>query len=113
MAYLAFYRMFRPSTFDEVVRQEHIVRILKNQMSRKYVQLEKEAAGRDELEALTLGALRRAVLEGDIANGSVMMGQVAGMCKEILPLEQIFDTICRQAGLIMTAIGEKAVELNA
>lgn len=32
MAYLAFYRMFRPSTFDEVVRQEHIVRILKNQI---------------------------------------------------------------------------------
>ncbi|MCI8734734.1 MAG: DNA polymerase III subunit gamma/tau [Clostridia bacterium] len=33
MAYLAFYRMFRPSTFDEVVRQEHIVRILKNQIA--------------------------------------------------------------------------------
>ncbi len=33
MAYLAFYRAFRPTTFDEVVRQEHIVRILKNQIS--------------------------------------------------------------------------------
>jgi len=33
LAYLAFYRMFRPSTFDEVVRQEHIVRILKNQIA--------------------------------------------------------------------------------
>ena len=33
MAYLAFYRTFRPSTFDEVVRQEHIVRILKNQIN--------------------------------------------------------------------------------
>lgn len=32
MAYLAFYRMFRPATFDEIVRQEHIVRILKNQI---------------------------------------------------------------------------------
>ncbi|MCD8295273.1 MAG: DNA polymerase III subunit gamma/tau [Clostridia bacterium] len=32
MAYLAFYRTFRPQTFDEVVRQEHIVRILKNQI---------------------------------------------------------------------------------
>lgn len=32
MAYLAFYRTFRPTTFDEVVRQEHIVRILKNQI---------------------------------------------------------------------------------
>ncbi len=33
MAYLAFYRTFRPSRFDEVVRQEHIVRILKNQIA--------------------------------------------------------------------------------
>ncbi|MDE7301482.1 MAG: DNA polymerase III subunit gamma/tau, partial [Clostridia bacterium] len=32
MAYLAFYRTFRPTTFDEVVRQEHIVKILKNQI---------------------------------------------------------------------------------
>ena len=32
MAYLAFYRMFRPVSFDTVVRQEHIVRTLKNQI---------------------------------------------------------------------------------
>ncbi|MGN1061144.1 MAG: DNA polymerase III subunit gamma/tau [Candidatus Coproplasma sp.] len=32
MAYLAFYRAFRPTTFDTVVRQEHIVKILKNQI---------------------------------------------------------------------------------
>lgn len=32
MAYLAFYRTFRPTSFDAVVRQEHIVRILKNQI---------------------------------------------------------------------------------
>ncbi len=32
MAYLAFYRTFRPTTFDTVVRQEHIVKILKNQI---------------------------------------------------------------------------------
>ena len=33
MAYLAFYRTFRPVSFDTVVRQEHIVRTLKNQIS--------------------------------------------------------------------------------
>lgn len=32
MAYLAFYRTFRPSTLEEVVRQEHVVKILKNQI---------------------------------------------------------------------------------
>ena len=32
MAYMALYRMFRPTTLDDVVRQEHIVTILKNQI---------------------------------------------------------------------------------
>ena len=32
MAYLALYRMFRPSTLDDVVRQEHLVTVLKNQI---------------------------------------------------------------------------------
>lgn len=32
MAYLAFYRTFRPVSFDTVVRQEHIVRTLKNRI---------------------------------------------------------------------------------
>ncbi len=32
MAYLALYRLFRPSALHEVVRQEHVVRILKNQI---------------------------------------------------------------------------------
>ena len=32
MAYLALYRAFRPERLDEVVRQEHIIRILRNQI---------------------------------------------------------------------------------
>lgn len=33
MAYLALYRMFRPTTLNDVVRQEHIVTVLKNQIA--------------------------------------------------------------------------------
>ena len=65
------------------------VRVLKNKMSRRYLQLEKAGASLEELEKVTLGGLRRAVLEGDVENGSVMTGQVAGMLKEIRPLREI------------------------
>ena len=58
------------------------VRILKNAMSRQYLKLEHNGATREELERLTLGALRKAVHQGDIKNGSVMMGQIAGMIHE-------------------------------
>lgn len=72
----------------------HPVRVIKNKMVREYKRLEKEGVSAEELEALGTGALRRAVVEGDIDKGSVMAGQVAGLvnkeqsCKEII--EEIF-----------------------
>ncbi len=54
------------------------VRVLKNKMTREYVQQEREGASKEELEVYTLGALRRAVFDGDDQNGSLMAGQVAG-----------------------------------
>lgn len=67
------------------------VRILKNQMSRQYLEIESQLESREELEKLTLGALRKAVQEGDMKNGSVMMGQIAGMVKVQKPMQQILD----------------------
>lgn len=73
------------------------VRILKNQMTREYLELESKAASRDELEALTLGALRRAVFDGDIEKGSVMMGQVAGLVSKRASLKEIFENMIAEA----------------
>ncbi len=72
----------------------HPVRVLKNKLSRAFVELEKSAAPAEEYEKLGVGALRRAVEEGDMEMGSVMAGQIAAMvnkeqtCKEII--EEIF-----------------------
>lgn len=60
----------------------HPVRALRNQMTKEYLKLEKEGASLEELELLTLGGLRKAVVEGDVINGSVMAGQIAGLVKE-------------------------------
>ena len=68
----------------------HPIRVLRNQMIREYLKMEKEGASLDELERLTLGALRKAVVEGDVKLGSVMAGQSAGLitkqesCAEII-----------------------------
>lgn len=66
------------------------VRILKNKMARDYVKREKEGADKMELEAFTLGSLRRAVFEGDTKTGSLMAGQVCGQLHEIKSLAEIF-----------------------
>ncbi len=73
------------------------VRILKNEMAREYIELEKNAANRDELEAISLGGLRRAVLEGDMKRGSVMMGQTAGLIKEVLPVATVLKDLIKDA----------------
>ena len=69
------------------------VRVLKNKMAREYLALEKRNATLEELETVTIGGLRRAVLEGDVERGSVMMGQVAGMVHEVRPLRRIFEEL--------------------
>ena len=66
----------------------HPVRVLKNKLARRFEALEKEESAKPvpdlaQFDALGTGALKRAVIEGDMENGSVMCGQVAGMvCKE-------------------------------
>jgi len=76
------------------------VRILKNKMAREYVKREKEGADKADLEMFTLGSLRKAVFDGDLNFGSLMAGQVAGMCNRILPVTQIIEemfTGCKAA----------------
>lgn len=60
----------------------HPVRCLRNQMTREYRKMEQAGAGFEELEYLTLGGLRKAVVEGDVINGTVMAGQIAGLVKK-------------------------------
>ena len=69
------------------------VRIIKNKMAADYVRREKEGATKEDLEHFTLGSLRRAVFEGDVDTGSLMAGQVAGMCTTVRPCADILASL--------------------
>lgn len=71
----------------------HPVRVLKNKLSKEFARLEKEGASVEELEALGLGRLRLAVVDGDVDEGSVMAGQVAAMVKDIKSCKEIIEEI--------------------
>ena len=86
-------RIVKAKDIDSVVTGQstgHPVRCLRNQMTREYIKKEQEGVPFEELERMTLGSLRKAVMDGDILNGTVMAGQIAGLvskrqsCKEIL-----------------------------
>lgn len=72
------------------------VRLLKNGMTRDYLELEQSGAEKMELEKFTLGALRRAVHEGDVDRGSLMAGQDASYIKEIRPLRVILEEMMKE-----------------
>ena len=74
----------------------HPVRALRNQMTKKYLELEKSGAGFEELELLTLGGLRKAVVEGGVVNGSVMAGQSAAMVKEVMSCHDLIRKLVRE-----------------
>ncbi len=74
----------------------HPVRAIRNQMTKAYLQKEQEGATFEELENLTLGGLRKAVVEGDVVNGSVMSGQIAGLVKEELSCRELIQKLVRE-----------------
>ena len=79
----------------------HPIRVLRNAMSREYLKLEKEGAGFEELEQLTLGSLRKAVMDGDVVHGSLMAGQCAGLVKKEQTCQEMIEELMAQtAGLL-------------
>lgn len=79
----------------------HPIRVLRNKMTREYLRMEKEGAAFEELEHLTLGSLRKAVVEGDVMNGSLMAGQIAGLIKEEKSCDEIVKEIMSQAEALL------------
>ena len=83
----------------------HPVRCLRNKMTRQYLELEKSGADFMELEKLTLGSLRNAVMDGDVVNGTVMAGQIAGLIKEEKSCKEILEEIITEAKAVVDARG--------
>jgi len=75
----------------------HPVRSIRNNMTRNYLKLEKEGKSFEELEMITLGSLKNAVLEGDVVNGSLMAGQIAGLISKEQSCKEIVNEIIEQA----------------
>lgn len=71
----------------------HPVRVLRNKLTREYIKLEKSNSNSEKLESLTRGALRKAVIEGDTENGSVMAGQIAGLVKKEQSCKEIIEEL--------------------
>ena len=79
----------------------HPVRALRNQMTKTYLQKEQEGAAFEELELLTLGGLKKVVVDGDVQNGSVMAGQIAGMIKEKMSCKEVIEKLVQETDALL------------
>ena len=85
------------------------VRALKNEGTIEFAKLQIELLSKlddnliDRMEAqykveeFWVGALRKAVLEGDVSKGSLMAGQSVGLVDKIQPLDEIIDELVDEA----------------
>lgn len=92
-------RIIKAKDIDSVVTGRstgHPVRSLRNQNTKEYLQKEKEGTSFEELELLTVGSLRKAVQEGDVKNGSLMAGQIAGLIKKRQSCKEIIDELVNE-----------------
>ena len=83
----------------------HPVRVLRNAMVKEYLKKEQAGVPFEELEQLTLGALRKAVVDGDVTNGSVMAGQCAAMAHEILSCKELITKLISETDRLIGGAG--------
>lgn len=81
------------STVVTGVSTGHPVRVLQNKLTKEYVERERAGATTEELDQMGAGKLRLAAQEGDVDYGSVMVGQIAGMIREIQSVEAVMQDL--------------------
>lgn len=89
-------KVIKASDIDTVVTGRstgHPVRCLRNQLTRTFQKLEKEGASEEELNEIGVGALRKAAVEGDMNNGSILAGQIAGMVSKEQKASEIIEEL--------------------
>ncbi|MDE6182348.1 MAG: enoyl-[acyl-carrier-protein] reductase FabK [Eubacteriales bacterium] len=84
----------------------HPVRVLRNKLARLYDKVEKEEQKKDKpdiqrIEDLGKGALQKATREGDVENGSIMAGQIAGMVSKKQSCQEIINELVKEFDELM------------
>lgn len=77
------------------------VRTIRNAMTDQYLALENQDVPREELEKLTMGSLAKAVVDGDVENGSLMAGQILGNIHDIRTVSEIHEAILTEYNQIV------------
>ena len=82
----------------------HPLRCLGNRLTRQFMALEKECVSQEELEDFGRGRLCLGVIEGNIEEGSLMAGQIAGLIKDVKPVREIVEDTMTKADEMLDSL---------
>ena len=112
-------KILKAKDIDTVVSASvvgHPVRAIKNKLASAYSQAERDfLAGKktqEEIEELGAGALRNAVVDGDVDNGSVMAGQIAGLVSKEETCAEILEDIYYGAAKVIQKEAARWADVN-
>lgn len=84
------------------------LRSLENKLTREFLEKEKSGISMEELMEFGVGKVRLGLIEGDLENGTLLAGQIAGMIKEIKPVKVIIEEMVAEAEAIITQLRNSA-----
>ena len=97
-------RVLKAKDIDTVAtgrRLGHPVRSLKTRFSREYMKKEYDPnVTAEELEEMGVGALRKAAVDGNEAEGCFLAGQIAGLVQKEQPAAEIIRDLCDEAEVL-------------
>lgn len=103
-------KVIKAKDIDSVVTGRstgHPVRVLRNKLAHKFAMYEKEGASAETLEELGRGSLQKAAKEGNIDEGSVMAGQIAGLIRKEQTCEEIIIELVHETQNIISKFCER------
>ncbi|MCJ7655764.1 MAG: DUF561 domain-containing protein [Dehalococcoidia bacterium] len=84
----------------------HPVRCLENRLTREFRAMEKAGVSTEELEEFGRGRLSLGIIQGNLEEGSLMAGQIAGLIKDIKPVKAIIEDIMAEAEKVLETLGK-------
>jgi len=82
----------------------HPLRCLQNRLTRQFLEMEKAGVSKEELESFGVNRYYQGVIEGNLEDGTLIAGQIAGLIKEIKPVRVIIDEMIAEAEAIIAGL---------
>ena len=82
-------------------------RSVRNRLTDQILEMERRGAGLEELlKMIGTGRSRRATQDGDVEEGTIYCGQIAGMIRELKSVEEVFTEIIEGAEVLINELGK-------